>query len=65
MKMIVGPSKYLRSTSLWQYLTPVLFLILLYDFCIVARAQFSQKVLKIAGIYNTYKYIYIYIYVYD
>ena len=60
MKMIVGPSKYLRTTSLWQYLTPVLFLILLYDFCIVARAQFSQKVLKIAGIYNTYKYIYIY-----
>ena len=62
MKMIVGPSKYLRTTSLWQYLTPVLFLILLHYFCIVARTQFSQKVLKIAGTYNIYKYIYIYIY---
>ena len=62
MKMIVGPSKYLRTTSLWQYLTPVLFLILLHDFCIVARTQFSQKVFKIAGTYNIYKYIYIYIY---
>ena len=60
MKMIVGPSKYLRTTSLWQYLTPVLFLILLHDFCIVARTKFSQKVFKIAGTYNIYKYIYIY-----